>query len=58
MCWLAMGDNAQRSCNTLLKKFSWWGRLCGCRSGPHVEHNSTPFNFPQLRVAGKPDATR
>ena len=40
------------------KKFSWWGRLCGGGSGPHVEHNSTPFNFLQLRAACKPDATR
>jgi len=34
------------------------GWLCGGRSGPRVEHNSTPFNFLQLRAAGKPDATR
>ena len=37
--------------------FSWWGRLCGGRSGPYVEHNSTPFNSLQLRAAGEPDAT-
>ncbi len=33
-------------------------RLCGSRSGPCVEHNSTLFNFLQLRAAGEPDATR
>jgi len=39
------------------KKFSGWGRLCDGRSGPHVEHNSTPFNSLQSREADEPDAT-
>jgi len=40
------------------KKFSGRGRLCGGGSGPHVEHNSTPFNSLQSREVDEPDATR